>query len=119
MTINVKKDLDAMMGKNLKRMREERGWSQEQLAEMIDSDRRYISAMENGRGIGSKVLARLCEVMKAEESAFSMAVVGKEPEPYRALPEVLRMLLEELQALPEYEQLRLLADLKEKKARKG
>jgi hypothetical protein len=38
-------------------------------------------------------------------------------EQYGRLPIVIRMLLDELQAMPEYEQLRWLADLKEKRAK--
>jgi transcriptional regulator with XRE-family HTH domain len=116
MTIRIKKDLDRLMGKNLKRMRKERGLSQEQLAEMIDSDCRYISALENGRGIGSSVLTRLCEALKVDEQVFTQMVVGEKQEPYSALSDVTRMLLDELKDMPEYEQLRLLADLKERKA---
>ena len=117
MTIRIKKDLDKLMGQNLKRMREERGWSQEQLAEMIDTDRRYISAVENGRGIGESLLDRLCKVLEVAEEAFSLQTVGEKGETYDGLPEVTRMLLKELQGLPEYEQLRLLADIKEKKVK--
>jgi transcriptional regulator with XRE-family HTH domain len=119
MTIRVKKDLDRLMGQNLKRMREERGWSQEQLAEMIDTDGRYISAVENGRGIGKSLLDRLCGVFGVEEDAFARQVTEGQGEPYGDLPYVTRMLLEALQAMPEYEQLRWLADLKEKKAKEG
>lgn len=119
MTIRIKKDLNRLMGKKLKQMREERGWSQELLAEMIDSDRRYISALENGRGIGSSILARLCEVFGVEEQTFTLAAVGEVNEAYGGLTEVIRMLLQELQALPEYEQLRLLADLKERKMKES
>jgi hypothetical protein len=36
---------------------------------------------------------------------------------YGRLPEVTRMILAELLSLPEYEQLRLLADLKKRKAK--
>ena len=107
------------MGKNLKSMREERRWSQEKLAEMIDSDRRYISALENGRGMGDSVLQRLCEVLGVTEDAFTKIAAEEEGEFYRTLPEVTRMILYELKSLPEYEQLRLLADLKERKALKG
>lgn len=117
MTISVKKELDRLMGQNLKRMRKARGWTQEGLAEMIDTDRRYISALETGRGIGSSVLARLCEVLKVEEDAFTHMTVGEKNELYGKMSDVTRMLLEELQTLPEYEQLRWLADLKEKKAK--
>ena len=117
MTTQAKKDLDRLMGQNLKRMREEKGWSQEQLAEMIDSDRRYISAVENGRGIGRSLLERLCKVFDVEENIFVKQTVGEKGEPYGTLTEVMRMLLDELQSMPEYEQLRWLADLKEKRAK--
>lgn len=117
MTTRIKKDLDRLMGQNLKQMREERHWSQEQLAEMIDTDRRYISAVENGRGIGRSLLDRLCKVLGVEEDAFTftLQMVGEPNELNSNLSDVMRMLLKELQALPEYEQLRWLADLKEKK----
>jgi transcriptional regulator with XRE-family HTH domain len=117
MTTQLKKYLDRLMGQNLKRMREERGWSQEKLAEMIDTDRRYISAVENGRGIGKSLLDRLCRVFDVTEDAFTpQQVMGEQSEAYGKLSEVIRMLLKELQGLPEYEQLRWLADIKEKKA---
>ena len=119
MVIRVKKELDKQMGRNLKRLREERGLSQEQLAELIESDRRYISAMENGRGIGDSILQRLCRVLAVTDEAFAPAGVQEQREGYGKLSEVTRMLLEELQSLPEYEQLRLLADLKEKRIKGG
>lgn len=107
------------MGQHLKRMREERGWSQEKLAEMIDTDRRYISAIENGRGMGKNLLDRLCRVFEVGEEAFTRQAVAEQGERYGKLPEVTRMLLEELEAMPEYEQLRLLADLKERRAKRA
>ena len=116
MTTQIKKDIDKLMGQNLKRMREMRGWSQEKLAELIDTDRRYISAVENGRGIGKSLLDRLCKVLEVTEEAFVLQACGEPGEIYSKLPEVTQMLLKELQELPEYEQLRLLADIKEKKA---
>lgn len=116
MTTQLKKDLDRLMGINLKRIREQRGWSQEKLAELIDTDRRYISAVENGRGIGKSLMDRLCRALEVTEHAFTLQAVGEKGELYNGLPEVTRMLLKELQDLPEYEQLRLLADLKERKA---
>ena len=117
MTTQVKKDLNRLMGQHLKRMREEKSWSQERLAEMIDTDRRYISAVENGRGMGTSLLERLCRVFGVEEHAFTTQAVGEKKEPYGSLPEVTRMILEELQNIPEYEQLRWLADLKEKRVK--
>ena len=117
MATEAKKELDRLMGRNLQRLRKEHGWSQEHLAELIDSDRRYISALENGRGIGSAVMKKLCEVLQVGEESFSQMNAAENGEVYGKLPEVTRMLLAELQKLPEYEQLRLLADLKEKWAK--
>jgi transcriptional regulator with XRE-family HTH domain len=117
MVIRAKKELDRLMGRNLKRLREERGLSQEQLAEMIESDRRYISALENGRGIGDSIMQRLCRVFEVEEEAFAPIGVNEQRAAYDLQPEVTRMLLEEVRTLPEYEQLRLLADLKEKRVK--
>lgn len=117
MATGAKKELDRLMGRNLKQLRRERGWSQEYLAELIDSDRRYISALENGRGIGSAVLQKLCAVFQVREESFSRMNAAESGEFCGKLPEVTRMILAELQKLPEYEQLRLLADLKEKKAK--
>lgn len=119
MTKQIKKDIDRLMGRNLKRMREERGWSQEKLAEMIDTDRRYISAIENGRGMGKNLLDRLCSVFEVDEGAFTRQTVAEREEIYGRLPEVTRMILEELEDMPEYEQLRLLADLKERRAKRS
>lgn len=119
MTKRIKKDIDRLMGQSLKRMREERGWSQEKLAEMIDTDRRYISAIENGRGMGKNLLDRLCRVFGVDEDAFTKQAVAERDEIYGKLPQVTRMILEELEAMPEYEQLRLLADLKESRAKRS
>lgn len=117
MATGAKKELDRLMGCNLKRLRTERGWSQEYLAELIDSDRRYISALENGRGIGSAVLMKLCAVFQVSEESFTRISTVENGELYGKLSDVTRMLLEELQTLPEYEQLRWLADLKERKSK--
>lgn len=117
MATGAKKELDRLMGRNLKRLRVEQGWSQEYLAELIDSDRRYISALENGRGIGSAVLLKLCAVFQTSEESFTRMSAAESGELYGKLTGVMRMLLDELQSLPEYEQLRLLADLKERRAK--
>jgi hypothetical protein len=50
-------------------------------------------------------------VLKVEEDTFTWMKVGKENEAYGRLSDVMLMLLKEQQTLPEYDQLRLLADL--------
>ncbi len=57
--------------------------------------------------------------MVVEEVSFTRQTLGESQEQYVNLSKVTLMLLDELQSLPEYEQLRLLADLKERKARGG
>ncbi len=118
MSKRINKEIGLLMGKNLRRMRQQRAWSQEQLAELTGSDKRYISAMENGRGIGKNMLDRLCEVFAVEEEAFTAQTAPQESKPVEALPRVTRMILEELEAMPEYEQLRLLAEIIEKRMTK-
>lgn len=118
MSKRINKEIGLLMGKNLRRMRQQRAWSQEQLAELTGSDKRYISAMENGRGIGKNMLDRLCEVFAVEEEAFTAQATPQESKPVEALPRVTRMILEELEAMPEYEQLRLLAEIIEKRMTK-
>jgi hypothetical protein len=73
--------------------------------------------MENGRGIGDNILQRLCTVFAVTEDAFTLPISQEESTLYGTLPDVTKMILEELRLLPEYEQFRLLADLKEKRTK--
>ena len=118
MTKRINKDIDRLMGQNLRKMRQERGWTQGELAELTGTDRRYVSAMENGRGIGKNLLDRLCRVFAVEEEAFTHQAVHERSETIANLPRVTRMILEELETMPEYEQLRLLAEIIEKRIKK-
>lgn len=114
----INKEIAKLMGQNLRQMRRGRGWSQEELAGLAGSDKRYVSAMENGRGIGKNMLDRLCEVFGVEEEAFSREDRSAGSQAIETLPRVTRMILEELEGMPEYEQLRLLAELVERRYRK-
>jgi transcriptional regulator with XRE-family HTH domain len=66
----VKRALNITLGKNLRRLRLAKGLTQEQLAELAETDKRYISAMEGGRGIGSKMFSRLCRALNADSQEF-------------------------------------------------
>jgi DNA-binding XRE family transcriptional regulator len=59
-------------GDNLKIYRENRGWTQTQLGEMIDSmPRQHISNMERGsRSISKKTARRLAQIFKVPTSKF-------------------------------------------------
>ncbi len=114
----ISKEISRLMGQNLRKMRKVRGWSQEELADSTGTDRRYVSAMENGRGIGKNMLDRLCLVFGVEEEAFTLQTMPQKTKPVDTLPRVVRMILEELENMPEYDQLRLLAAIVEKRYKK-
>jgi len=112
------------MGENLKRMRKARGWTQEHLAGLIDTDKRYISMMERGRGIGKAMMERLCAAFKVDEEAFTAELPDENREPAKEpmtaveLPKFIRLIVDELETMPEYEQLRLLAEIVERRMKK-
>ncbi|HOB47040.1 MAG TPA: helix-turn-helix transcriptional regulator [Zoogloea sp.] len=55
--------LSASFGAVVRHLREERGWSQEQLAEFADLNRSYVGDLERGRAMPS--LATLTKVASA------------------------------------------------------
>ena len=58
-------DIRRQVGLNLKRIRKERGWSQEELAFESGLHRTYISGIERGaRNPTLVILARLAETLK-------------------------------------------------------
>lgn len=57
----IKDRISQIEGANLCRLRMERGWTQEQLAELLKTNVKYLSPIENGkRGIGPDMMRRLC-----------------------------------------------------------
>ena len=57
-------DLKALFGQNLKKLRSERGLTQECLAESLELNSRQISKIETGEHLPSaKTLEKLCEVL--------------------------------------------------------
>lgn len=58
-------DIRRQVGRNLKRFRKERGWSQEELAFESGLHRTYISGIERGaRNPTIVILARLAEALR-------------------------------------------------------
>ena len=54
-------ELDAMIGKNLKRIRLSRGLGQEEFAKKVNITKQRLSAYENAKeGLGKDVMARIC-----------------------------------------------------------
>jgi transcriptional regulator with XRE-family HTH domain len=64
-------ELNKITGKNIKRLRNKHGFTQQELATRIKSKTSHISEMENGkRGVGEKIIVRLCNVFKVEPYEF-------------------------------------------------
>ncbi len=62
-------DAKLTFGKNVKKLRQERGLSQENLAELCDLDRTYISSVERGRRNVSLInIVKLAHVLLVEPS---------------------------------------------------
>jgi transcriptional regulator with XRE-family HTH domain len=57
-------NIDILIGKNLRRIRSEMGWTQEQMANCIQVAIPRISAYESGKeGIGKDIMARICNAL--------------------------------------------------------
>ena len=55
----------------LRQLREERGWSQEQLAERADLNRSYLGEVERGRAIPSLItVSKLAEALEMQLSTL-------------------------------------------------
>ncbi len=67
-----------IFGKNLRRLRTERGYSQERFAHLVELDRTYIGGIERGeRNPGLKVIIRLAECLEVEPSKLFDSVDAK------------------------------------------
>ena len=63
--------IDQLIGKNLKRLRTSKGLTQEQLADLIGSDRNVIAQIEIGiRGMGKKMQLKICEALSVKPVEF-------------------------------------------------
>lgn len=64
-------DLREVFGQNLRRLRHERGFSQEDLAHQAGIDRTYVSALERGVYSASiTMISKLAEVLGVEPSVL-------------------------------------------------
>ena len=62
-----KKDLLILIGQNIRRIRKEKGWSQERLAHESDVDRTYLGYVENGKhNVSIFLLFDLAEALDVE-----------------------------------------------------
>jgi transcriptional regulator with XRE-family HTH domain len=64
-------DLRDIVGRNLRRLRNEKGWSQEELAFRANVDRSYISQLETGTYSASvTMLGKLAKALGVDASDF-------------------------------------------------
>lgn len=108
----LKQEVNSLIGERLRELRKARRLTQEQLSVVLETNPHYISSIERGeRGVGPDLLSRYCRFFEIPEEEFSRLVRKKES----GYPPLLKMVIDELLELPEYEHARILADLKEKK----
>jgi transcriptional regulator with XRE-family HTH domain len=78
-------DLKLVLAANVRRLRYDRGWTQEQLAERVALSARYVGAIERGQVSPSvTVLGRLAEVLSMEPSELIRRHKGKSASRQRA-----------------------------------
>ena len=110
-----KHEMNLLMGEKLKELRRKRGLTQNQLASELDTNPTYISSIERGeRGVGPELLSRYCNFLSIKEEELTRFQQKEEETGY---PPLIKMLIDELLDLQDYEQARLLADLKERKTK--
>ncbi len=63
--------IQKLIAHNLRRIRREKGWSQEKLAALSDIDRSYVGFIENCRyNVSVKVLCELAKAMEVDVIRF-------------------------------------------------
>jgi transcriptional regulator with XRE-family HTH domain len=67
-------DINMIIGKNLRRIRKTRGWTQEFLAVKIGVTTILINQIENAKkGMGKDVMARVCNILQVHPWEFYLA----------------------------------------------
>jgi transcriptional regulator with XRE-family HTH domain len=71
-TFTLKKNIDQLVGKNLKRLRESRKWTQEELSNLAGNHSDgIVSLWEHGlKGIGKNAMSVLCNVFNVQPYEF-------------------------------------------------
>lgn len=67
----MKKDLNTVLGRVLKELREQKAMSQQELGDYSDVDRSFISRIERGIGTPSiAVIFKMCSLLEIKPSDF-------------------------------------------------
>lgn len=78
------------MGKRIKARRKELGYTQNQLAEMLDISNNHLSTIENGKGTASlKLFCRICAVLHATPDSILVGQIHPDDVPEN-ITEMLR-----------------------------
>lgn len=65
------KDIDTIIGFNLRRLRLSKKLSQEKLGQLINNPPTKISALENGKeGLGKELMTKICNVLNIRPAEF-------------------------------------------------
>ena len=110
---DIKDRISKIEGANLRRLREERGWTQEQLAERAKTHAKYISPMENGkRGIGPESMRKFCEIFGVDEQEFQKGAedLGREVDGENYIDRDIQQSLKRLPYLKKYDLAKLLKE---------
>lgn len=66
-----KKDIDLLVGANIKREREKAGYTQERFSELIGIGTKSLSAIERGTvGVSLSTLLRICKVLSISSNSL-------------------------------------------------
>ena len=69
--MTTKKDINILVGQNIKREREQAGYTQEQFSELIGMGCKNLSAVERGTvGISMTMLKKICDVLRISSNAL-------------------------------------------------
>lgn len=110
----IKSEVNKMIGRKLKELREGKGLTQEQLGAALGTDPHYLSSLENGkRGVGPDMRKRYCDYFGITEEELSNYLPTKNKG--GKLPPIAQMILDEILAMPLPDQTRLLAEIQERK----
>lgn len=75
-----KKEIPVQIGARIRKVREDRGLTQEKLAELIPVTPQYLSDLERGVvGISISNLLRFCDVLSVSSDSLLMESSGHEP----------------------------------------
>ena len=86
-----KKDINIEIGGNIQVAREQAGYTQDTLSEMLGMTPNHLSAIERGAsGISLEALQRLCRLLGVSSDRISLGPMSQKRKPLR-LPDVFRI----------------------------